>query len=113
MRYRFRGDDVDRYAPRTHGVRIIEAFEAMRFAGWSDHFWSAQHPNAQTIEDLETWVNVSGNSYYVFHWVPWFCSLLSTYGRYRMAPEDRTSVESAGDDADDGDADSIDPPDSE
>ena len=35
------------------------------------------------VEDLFYSTKIAGNSYSMFHYLPWHCALLSVYGRYQ------------------------------
>ena len=65
-------------------IRLVEAFEAMRMIGYSDSFWGKTSDlQFSRVEDLFYLTNIAGNSYSMFHYLPWHCALLSVYGRYQ------------------------------
>ena len=67
--------------------------------GWSDTFWRTDVENASDVDELELLVNMAGNAYSAFHWIPWTCALLSVYGRFMSDGNSRDAAgsSSAGD----------------
>ena len=54
----------------------------MRCIGWDDRYWKVPRAEKMTLEEMELWVNIAGNSYCIWHFLPWYLSLLGTYGKY-------------------------------
>ena len=57
----------------------------MRCIGWDDSYFvgnSGYGSNASTLEDLDLWCNVAGNSYSIWHYLPWWAALLGTFGKF-------------------------------
>ena len=66
-------------------VRAAEAWEYMRLQGWEDNCWKVDAmPAGDTVkeEDLELIANMAGNAYSVYHYGPWLCALLATWGQF-------------------------------
>ena len=69
-------------------MRVLEGFEYMRLAGWSDELWhinldsSINEEYRQTVDYLELLSNFAGNAYSIHHYAPWIMSLLATYGYF-------------------------------
>ena len=86
VRYKMAASDQVRYAPHKFGIRLVEAYECMRFIGWQDCMWTAggQH-KISSIDDLFGLCNLAGNSYSLYHWLPWHCALQSTCGKFATA----------------------------
>ena len=69
--------------PYFHGIRLIEPLEAMRLIGWSDDCW-VDSSRPKTLDDLDLYHNLAGNAFCFAHYIPVFCSLLSTFGRFSV-----------------------------
>ena len=69
--------------PYIFGIRLIEPLEAMRLIGWSDECWVASS-RPKTLDDLDLYQNLAGNAFCFAHYIPVFCSLLSTFGRFSV-----------------------------
>ena len=111
MRYQLVGEEALAHAPRKFGIRLVEGYEHMRMSGWDDDAWNLD-PNLKqpmSAEDVFRLMNMAGNAYSVWHWLPWTLSLLSTFGKFIDASNE---VESGDSGSHDGDASSIEPPDS-
>ena len=114
MRYRLRGEDALKHAPRQFGIRAVEGYEHMRMSGWDDSFWNceANISNPMVAEDVFRMMNMAGNSYSIFHWVPWTLCLVSTFGQFAKCEDCEQDAVSAPS-ASEGDACSIEPLDSD
>ena len=52
--------------------------------GYSDSFLGKTSDlQFSRVEDLFYLTNLAGNSYSMFHYLPWHCALLSVYGRFQ------------------------------
>ena len=38
------------------------------------------------MQDLELIANMAGNAFCASHYLPWFCALVSTYGKFMIDP---------------------------
>ena len=86
---------------KTTLVRLVEAFEALRMIGYSDTFWGdVSEVSFASDKYLFMLTNIAGNSYPLFHYIPWHCSLVSTYGRFMEDPDVKMSfcTDTKGDD---------------
>ena len=84
---RFMTEPEDKERPEANGriwsIRVFECFEEARMAGWDDEWWGRDVGSfIQTHEDLELVSNLFGNMFSVFNYMPFFCSLMSTWGEY-------------------------------
>ena len=80
-------------AKSTYGIRCLESFEEMRMLGWDDSFWSPAGTRAfQSYEDVELISNIAGNAFSAFNCVPFFCSLLSTAGKFASAEAEQEAA---------------------
>ena len=91
--------DAAKHNGKTHNARVVEAFEALRFMGVSDHFWVMNSENAvydddghdisngHCVERLELLMNLAGNAYSIYHFVPVFLATLAVVGRYGILTE--------------------------
>ena len=64
-------------------VRLMEAFENMRFIGYWDHCWSEIPASLRTQKLLFLIANLAGNAFSVFHMGPWSMSAIATYGYFK------------------------------
>ena len=80
VRHRMSRDEQKERGGRKFCVRLVEGFEAMRMSGYSDEFWGKVV--IDTVEDVFYLTNIAGNSYSMFHYLPWHCALMSVAGRY-------------------------------
>ena len=83
----------------------------MMMSGWDDDAWNLG-PNLKqpmSAEDVFRLTNMGGNAFSVWNWLPWTLSLLSTMCKLSDASNE---VERGCGGSQDGDAFSIEPPDS-
>ena len=82
---------------QTHLIRVIEAFEAMRMVGWSDQFWHPDTPRLFSGRDepahLERICNIAGNSYSVYHLIPWTLTKWSLVGTFLPSTGDAVATD--------------------
>ena len=92
VRYRMAASDVARCAPHKFWIRLVEAHECMRLIGWQDCMWSGGQHRIASIDDIFGLCNSLGNSYSLFHWLPWHCALQSTFGKFAAGSGASTAV---------------------
>ncbi len=82
-RYRLDPDEALEHAPHKFGIRVVEAYECMRMIGWADE-WYTIFPSTfcWDLDRLEGLVNMAGNAYTAFHFLPWYLALLATWGKF-------------------------------
>lgn len=80
--------ESDLHNGHTHIVRLLEVPEVMRCIGWDDEYWHKDTRGlaSGTLEDLDNWCNIAGNSYSIWHYLPWWAALLATYGKFVNEP---------------------------
>ena len=76
-------------------VRLAESFEMMRLIGWDDKQWARPNASgmAMGVEGLDLISNMAGNAFSMWHFGPWQCALLSTYGQFCKMEMDVEGVE--------------------
>ena len=78
---RFYNVEEDRFE-----VRVLEGFEYFRLQGWKDEWFQRIPSELWNVEYLELLCNLAGNSYSIFHFIPWQCALWLTYGAHVQPP---------------------------
>ena len=75
--------DAIKNHPFVYCCRIVEAWECLRLIGWSDRFWRLPSPDVGpwTQKDLETMVDMAGNAYTIYQFVPFFLATISLKGK--------------------------------
>ena len=68
-----------------HNVRLVEPFEAFRLVGWCESMWLPFEKEV-TVRDMGVMLNIAGNAFSAFHYLPWICGMHSTWGRFMHAP---------------------------
>ena len=65
-------------------IRLAESFEMMRLIGWDDKQWARPNASgmAMGVQGLDIISNMAGNAFSLWHFGPWQCALLSTYGQF-------------------------------
>ena len=81
VRHRLIDGEQASHSGKSFCVRLLEVPEVMRCIGWDDSCWH-ESTRCSTLEDLDNWCNVAGNSYSIWHYLPWWASLLATYGKF-------------------------------
>ena len=61
---------------------MYECWEEARQAGWADAWWTQESKQIATHTDCELVSNVFGNMFSAFNYLPFYCSLISTIGKY-------------------------------
>ena len=115
LRQKLEGRDLDMYAPKTWLVRIVEPFEAMNILGWCDikHWLPPSTDHVWTAQALEVLFNLAGNACSMFHFVPWVCAALATWGKFRKRHSHIERPLAFADDSHEGGCDSFSDPDTE
>ena len=90
-RHRVNASEIELHKGHSYVIRLLEVPEVMRCIGWDDSYFAGSSverdldfggANASGIEDLDFWCNVAGNSYSIWHYLPWWAALLGTFGKF-------------------------------
>ena len=81
MRFTVREADKAAAQGKLWTICVFECWEEARMAGWDDTWWSAES-QVHTHEDVELVSNLFGNMFSAFNYVPFFCSLVSCWGKF-------------------------------
>ena len=84
MRFWVRAADAGRSLGKFWQVRKFECWEEARLAGWDDSWWSSDvaYKSSWSHKRAEVVSNLMGNMFSVFNYIPFFCALVSTAGKY-------------------------------
>ena len=69
---------------------------------WSDDWFQKLPPELWSVEYLELLARLAGNSYSIFHMIPWKVCLTATYGKFTSLAAEAEGEEEADQGSEDG-----------
>ena len=99
VRHTLQDEDIELGRRFSPVARVLKIPEVMRCIGWSDQYWATDNRAWMSLEEMEMWMNIAGNSYSIWHFIPWYCALLATFGKFVGESPDSGAVAARVEDA--------------
>ena len=94
VRHRFQGQQ--HISPKPWVIRMVETFEAFRMIGWDTGDWVIISGKDVGSRQMHMYLNLAGNAFTAFHYLPFVCSMLSTFRRSLLTAQHRRAMLNQG-----------------